>query len=66
MEGSLTRYPERGIRKEEAAWLFKTGMINAHGKCIKQSVRVAKKSVKCPSSPAETAPFTAKSATPRR
>jgi hypothetical protein len=66
VDSSLTRYLKIGIRKEEAAWLFKIDMINAHGKCIKQFVRVARKSVKFPSSPAETVPFTAKIATQRK
>ena len=63
---SLTRYLEAGIAKEEAAWLMKTGTINAHGKCIKRSVQAARKSAKCLSSPVETGPFTAKTATPRK
>jgi hypothetical protein len=65
-EDSLTRYLAAGIEKEEAAWLLKTGTTSAHGKCIKRSVQAARKSVKCLSSPAETGPFTAKTATPRK
>lgn len=63
MDSSLTRYLEIGTRKEEATWLFKMDMANGHGRCIKRYVRIARKSVKFPSSPAETVQFTVKIAT---
>jgi len=63
VDSSLTRYLEIGTQKEEATWLFKMDITNGHGRCIKRSVQIARKSVKFPSSPAETVQFTAKSAT---
>ena len=63
MGSSLTWYLEIGTRKEEAIWLFKVDMTEGHGRCIKRSVQIARKSAKFPSSPAETVRFIAKSAT---
>ena len=49
-----------GKRKEETIWLFKVDMTNGHGRCIKRSVLIARKSAKFPSSPAEIVQFTAR------